>query len=148
MLRLRRRMDPRLQRVGDEIQRYYRDRLIAIALFGSRARSRSRLDSDWDLLLVMATSELVRRRLYREWDERVMPTIEVLLPNVSPHFVQLPSSLDEPSSLWLEVASAQQILSDPTGALGSCIRHIKQAIDAGRYERRAVHGLSYWRRAG
>ncbi|MGH7818615.1 MAG: nucleotidyltransferase domain-containing protein [Candidatus Binatia bacterium] len=140
-------MDRSLQMVSGEIGRHYADRLIAVALFGSRARQRPRIDSDWDVLLVMAPTQPIRRALYREWDELVAPAVETLLPGVSPHFVHLPASGDEPSPLWLEVASAHRILADRSGELAACLRRIRELIEDGRYERRVTHGLSYWRKA-
>lgn len=141
-------MHSRLQAAAREIERHYGDRLAALALFGSRVGSRWRADSDWDVLLAMAPSEPIRRALYGEWDEHLSPRIEALLANVSPHFVHLPGSIDEPSPFWLEIACAHQVVSDPTGALVACLGRVKELIDHGRYERRAAHGLPYWRRAG
>jgi len=139
--------DPRLARAAIEIQNYYGQRLVGAVLFGSRATPRSRADSDWDVLIVLTDDEPIRRSLYREWDERLAPRVEALLPGISPHFVHVPAGEDGPSSLWLEVAMTHEILSDPTGQLSACLRRIRSLIDAGRFEQRAAHGLAYWRSA-
>jgi hypothetical protein len=140
-------MDSRLPGVIAAIERYYGPRLLALALFGSRVGHRARADFDWDLLVVLAAEEPIRRMLYREWDEQLRAQIEPRLSGVSPHFVHLPSATDPPSSLWLEVSPTHAILHDPSGRLAAHVRTVRELIDPGRYERRFVHGLSYWRSA-
>jgi len=140
--------EPGLDQSIAEIERHYRHRLHGVVLFGSRAGHRPRQESDWDLLVVLGEDEPIRRSLYHEWDVEMAPRVEKVLPRVSPHFVHLPAEGIEPSSLWLEVALAHIVLHDPTKKLGGHLRRVRQLIDAGRFERRAVHGLPYWRRAG
>jgi Polymerase beta, Nucleotidyltransferase len=140
--------DPRLDASVATIRRHYGARLLAAVLFGSRARSRARQDSDWDLLLVLADDQQVRRRLYDEWDAAVAPAVEMALPGVSPHFVHLPAPGVSPSSLWLEAATAHVVLSDPTGRASTWLQEVRGLIAAGAFERRFEQGLPYWRRAG
>jgi len=96
---------------------------------------------------VLSDDEPIRRSLYREWDERLASRVEALLPGISPHFVPLPAGEDGPSSLWLEVAMTHEILSDPTGRLSACLRRIRDLVNPRHFERRAAHGLAYWRSA-
>lgn len=139
--------DPRLDAAVATIRRHYGERLLAAVLFGSRVRSRAREDSDWDLLLVLADDQQIRRTLYDEWDAAVAPAVEMALPAVSPHFVRLPARDASPSSLWLEVATAHVVLSDPTGRVSTWIEEVCALIAAGAFERRFEQGLPYWRRA-
>jgi predicted nucleotidyltransferase len=66
-------LDPRLQLAIAEIERYYGRRLHAVALFGSRVCSRPRVDSDWDLLLLLDADEPIRRRLYKSGTSQWVP---------------------------------------------------------------------------
>ncbi|MCC6764256.1 MAG: nucleotidyltransferase domain-containing protein [Deltaproteobacteria bacterium] len=141
-------IEPRLHRVTAAIEAYYGPRLLAVALFGSRVGSRARVDSDWDLLVVLVPKDPIRRDLYREWDAQVASGIHAVLPGVSPHFVHLPGPDAEPSSLWLEVSERHAILTDPGNRLAAFLGHVRGLVDTGRFERRSVHGVSYWRRAG
>ena len=137
-------IDARLHEAVAHIGRHYGGRLLAVALFGSRARHRPRAESDWDLLLVVDDGERVRRTLYREWEGVVAPDVEHILPGISPHFARLPADDTAASSLWLEVATGHAILSDPTGRLSAWLARVQELIDAGRFQRRVVHGLPYW----
>jgi predicted nucleotidyltransferase len=138
-------MSAGIERVSTEIQAHYGDRLVALALFGSRAGGRHRIDSDWDLLIVLGSQEPIRRSHYREWDEELAPRIESIVPEVSPHFVHLREPTDPPSSLWLEVAATHRLLHDPAGRLAASLLTVQRLVDAGRIERRSVYGLPYWR---
>jgi predicted nucleotidyltransferase len=140
--------DPRLERALTVIEGHYGARLVAVALFGSRAGGRPRSESDWDLLLVVDEGERIERALYREWDAQIAPVVEAILPAIAPHCVHLPRVGEEPSGLWLEIAMAHEVLRDPTHDLATYLAHVRGLIQAGRFERRAVHGLGYWRRAG
>jgi predicted nucleotidyltransferase len=141
-------LDPRLQTALVAIEHHYDSRLIAVALFGSRVGRRARAESDWDLLLVVGESEPIRRTLYREWDAAIAPSVERFLPGIAPHFVHLPEERDEPSGFWLEIAMSHVILRDPTGRLASYLGRVRRLVETGQFERRAVHGCGYWRRAG
>jgi len=141
-------LDPRLQTALVAIEHHYGARLMAVALFGSRVGKRARDESDWDLLLVVDEREPIRRTLYREWDAAVAPSVERSLTGIAPHFVHLPDERDEPSGFWLEIAMSHVVLRDPTGRLASCLGRVRTLVETGRFERRAVHGCGYWRRAG
>jgi predicted nucleotidyltransferase len=146
MVRLASVVDDRLTNAVREIGRHFGDRLLGVVLFGSRAKPAPRADADWDLMLVLGDDEPLRRALYREWEESIADRLKGLAPEASPHFVHLPPDDSDPSSLWLEVALASRIVSDPTGCIERYLRRTRELLDAHRYERLAVHGLPYWRR--
>jgi predicted nucleotidyltransferase len=54
-----------LEPVVEALERSFGDRLVAVALFGSRARGDARPDSDWDLLVV--ARDLPASPLQRVW---------------------------------------------------------------------------------
>jgi predicted nucleotidyltransferase len=141
-------LDPRLQTALVAIEHHYGPRLMAVALFGSRTGTRARAESDWDLLLVVGEREPIRRTLYREWDAAIAPSVGRVLPDIAPHFVHLPDERDEPSGLWLEIAMSHVILRDPLGRLASYLERVRALVETGQFERQAVHGCGYWRRAG
>jgi predicted nucleotidyltransferase len=141
-------MDERLRHVLVEVERHYGERLLAAALFGSRARPNPRADADWDLLVVLRSGEAIRRSLYEEWARLLEPRVEPLLGDVSPKFVHLPELGSEPTGLWLEIATAHQVLSDGHRRLAGYLAEVRRSIELGRFESSEIHGIRYWRRAG
>ncbi|MEA2625836.1 MAG: hypothetical protein QOD06_1881 [Candidatus Binatota bacterium] len=141
-------MDEGLRQVLVEVGRHYGERLLAAALFGSRVRPHPRADADWDLLLVLRSEEPIRRSLYEEWARSLEPRLETLLRDVSPKFVHLPELGAEPTGLWLEIATAHEVLSDRSRRLAGYLAEVRGSIVRGQFESSEVHGVRYWRRAG
>ncbi len=112
--------------------------LLGVVLFGSQARGEALASSDTDLLLVMDSSVRLSPLLYRRWDE-VAET-----PTLSPHFVHLPTSVDELGSLWLEVALEGRVLFDTDRRVARFLADIRGQISSGRYVRKMTHGHPYW----
>lgn len=62
-----------------KVQQHFPDQVLSILLYGSRARGDARPDSDMDLLVVMANSDLKTRRLIRELAVEVWLTYGIYL---------------------------------------------------------------------
>lgn len=103
-----------LEPVMEALQRGLGDNLVAVALFGSRARGDATPDSDWDLLLIahnlperpLSRHFYLKSLLPKEWRARIS-----LLAKTSGEFdARL-------TSLYLDIALDAIVLYDPQGYL-------------------------------
>ena len=88
------------------------ERLVAVVLYGSRARGQAREDSDWDLFII--ATDLPRQL----WERHIL--LKRFLPAAYRGAVSLlaktPREFEEKiSSLYLDIAQDGQILFDPQG---------------------------------
>jgi predicted nucleotidyltransferase len=120
------------------------DRLVAVALFGSRARDQAGTQSDWDLLvLVRGLPESPLERLI-SLKQLLPPGCEAvsLLPRTPEEFE------DHISSLYMDVALDGKILYDPQGYLAERLSHLRRLIeDMGLYREWTEAGQEWrWRK--
>ncbi|MFA0783993.1 nucleotidyltransferase domain-containing protein [Fervidibacter sacchari] len=101
------------------------ERLIAIVLFGSRARGEATKDSDWDLLVIanglpegfMERNFMLKRLLPSEWRGNVC------------FLVRTPSELENRlASLHLDIALDGKILYDPFGFAARWLEKLRDFI--------------------
>lgn len=118
--------------------------LIAVAAFGSWARSELHDQSDVDLLVVVDDTTKLSRDLYLMWDES---PIRWRGHRVEPHFVHLPKPGRMLVGLWAEVAIDGIIFFTLDLRLPRLLAGVRRDIAAGRIIRRVVHGQSYWTEA-
>ena len=121
------------------------DRLIAVVLFGSRAREEATESSDWDLLVIaeeLPDKPLDRHLLLRRW-----------LPATSGDRVSLqaktPTEFEaRVPSLYLDIALDGQVLYDPQGYATARLAQLRRLMQRhGLYrERRPAGDLWRWRR--
>lgn len=115
-----------VQPVVDALRQALGDRLVALALFGSRARGDAFSDSDWDLLLIaehLPTSPLARHEcltacLPAEWRGRAA----IIAKTPSEFTAQLPS-------LYLDIAIDGIILYDRDGSLTRSLAALRSVLD-------------------
>jgi|SRR5579875_335716 len=118
------------------------ERLVAVVLFGSRARGDHRPTSDWDLLVI--THQLPDDPLDR------LRALKRLLPAGCRGTVALvartPAEFeDHVPSLYLDIALDGQILYDPTGYAAQRLAQLRRLIEqAGLYRERTPAG-DVWR---
>lgn len=113
----------------DEVVRHLHEQLgeqlIAVALFGSRARGEATGTSDWDLLVVatglperpLARYQALKRCLPPYWRGRIS-----LLARTPGEFE---SALPP---LFLDIAADGQVLYDPTGYLSGRLQQVRRLI--------------------
>ncbi len=119
-----------------------RDRLVAVVLFGSRARSEEHADSDWDLLVIAEglPESTFARRLYLK---KLLPVdcrgaVSILARTPIEFEAQL-------SSLYLDVALDGQVLYDPSGYMSHRLAVLRQLLgEIGLYRERTSAG-DWWR---
>ncbi|MDR7475470.1 MAG: nucleotidyltransferase domain-containing protein [Armatimonadota bacterium] len=120
------------------------DRLVAVALFGSRARGQAGTQSDWDLLVVV-------RDLPESPLERLI-SLKRLLPPGCEAISLLPRTPEEFEdhlpSLYLDIALDGKILYDPRGYLAERLSHLRRLIeDLGLYREWTEEGHEWrWRK--
>ncbi len=119
------------------------ERLVAVVLFGSRARGDHRPESDWDLLVIAEGLP------ENPWD-RGMFLNRLLLASRAPVSVIARTRQEFEShvpSLYLDIALDGRILYDPTGYAMQRLAHLRRLIDeAGLYrERTAAGDVWNWR---
>jgi uncharacterized protein len=121
------------------------ERLVAVVLFGSRARGEARADSDWDLLV------LAERLPQNTFDRQLF--FGRLLPSDIPGAITVVAKTPKEfeahlPSLYLDIALDGQILYDPNGYAAdrlAALRHLIQ--EAGLYRKRAEAGDTWeWER--
>lgn len=101
------------------------DTLVAIVLFGSRARGEALPDSDWDLLVIAKTlpEKILRRNRF---------LISLLPRNWRPRVAVLAKTLEEFESslppLYLDIALDGVVLYDPSHYIKEKLAHLRWRI--------------------
>ena len=120
------------------LRQAFGERLVAVVLFGSRARGEATGDSDWDLLVL--AEDLPQRALERSlFVKRLLPAdsrgaISVLAKTPREFEAYLPA-------LYLDIALDGQIFYDPRGYAAERLTVLKRLIDrAGLYRERTEAG--------
>ncbi|WP_447975013.1 nucleotidyltransferase domain-containing protein [Nitrospira sp. Kam-Ns4a] len=100
--------------------------LVAVVLFGSRARGEAREDSDWDLLVIarhLLDGPFERGRQLRSWLSSAHRAKVALLAKTPDEF-----EADVPS-LWLDIALDGVLLYDPLGYAADRFERLRRLID-------------------
>ena len=118
------------------------DRLVAVVLYGSRARNQESEASDWDLF-VIATDLPVRL-----WERHIL--LKRLLPAVYRGAVSLlaktPQEFEERiSSLYLDIAQDGKILFDPQGYGHRRLASLQRLMAETGLYRKKSRGGEVWR---
>lgn len=116
--------------------------LIAVLLFGSRARGTALDSSDTDLLLVFEPNTFIDRDIYRKWERSDAAMLD---PDLSIHCVAL-ADVGAAGGLWFEVALDGIILWEVDRRTRELLSHLKRRIAEGRVVRDKSHGHGYWRK--
>jgi hypothetical protein len=118
------------------------ERLVAIVLYGSRARDQARETSDWDLFII--ATDLPTRL----WERHIF--LKRFLPIAYRGAVSLlaktPEEFEEKiSSLYLDIAQDGKILFDPQGYALRHLGALKRLMsDKGLYRKKSLGG-EVWR---
>jgi len=114
------------------------ERLVAVVLFGSRARGDDKEGSDWDLLVIV--EGLPERAMERRW------FLKRLLPEESRGAISIlartPAEFERRlASVYLDIALDGRILYDPQGYASEWLDRVKRLIErAGLYRERTPWG--------
>jgi predicted nucleotidyltransferase len=118
------------------------ERLVAVVLYGSRARSRARQASDWDIFLLAVDLPA------RAWERHIL--LKRLLPAPYRGAVSLlaktPQEFEERiSSLYLDLAQDGQILFDPQGYAHRRFAALRRLMAETGIYRKESRGGEVWR---
>jgi uncharacterized protein len=118
------------------------EHLVAVVLYGSRARDKAREDSDWDLFVI--ATDLPER----PWERHIL--LKRFLPAVFRGAVSLlaktPQEFEEKiSSLYLDVAQDGQILFDPKGYVHRRLAALQRFMAETGLYRKQSQGGEVWR---
>jgi hypothetical protein len=118
------------------------ERLVAVVLYGSRARDQAREASDWDLFVI--ATDLPARL----WERHIL--LKRFLPAVYRGAVSLlaktPQEFEEKiSSLYLDIAQDGKILFDPQGYAHQRLAVLQRLMaETGLYRKKSLGG-EVWR---
>jgi predicted nucleotidyltransferase len=128
-------------RATQAIARALGDRLVAVVLFGSRARGKANEESDWDLLVV--AQDLPRSPLER------LISLKQPLPAGCEAVSLLARTPEEfeghVSSLHLDIALDGRILYDPNGYMGRHLSRLRWVIEEAGLFRESTEAGDEWR---
>jgi predicted nucleotidyltransferase len=121
------------------------ERLVAVVLFGSRARGDAKPESDWDLLVIAEGLP------ERTWARHLF--LKKALPDESRSAISIlartPKEFEKRlGSIYLDIALDGQILYDPRGYAAEWLGRIQRVVDhAGLYRERTDAGdLWKWKK--
>ena len=133
-----------LGRAVEELLGDLGDGVVAVALFGSRARGEASEGSDFDLLVVVRGLKGLDRR-FKIYD----PLRRVLRRDITIIDIDEEAIFDEGLSitpLLLNIAWDAEILHDPTGRLTALFNRIREAVKrAGLVRYRTADGKYGWK---
>ena len=129
----------------------YRERLVALALFGSVARGTMRFDSDIDTLIVadpLPTGRLARVAEFEAIEQRLAPDLAAahaqgVRAEFSPVF-KTPDEVRHGSPLFLDMTLEARILFDRDGFFARYLDGLRERMRALGSERRRFGGGYYW----
>lgn len=125
------------------LQQGFGKKLVAVVLFGSRARGDSRAESDWDLLVIARDLPQRQMERYRKTKEMLPPTwrrrISILAKTPDEFEAALPS-------IYLEIALDGLILYDPEGYAAIQLHKLRSLIRSKdlRREKRGREFIWQW----
>jgi len=139
---------PSVELVGDvaeqaveALRTRLRDRLVAVVLYGSRARGEAEAWSDWDLLVIA-------EGLPAKWFDRHMLFSELLPASCAGVTVVAVTTKEfqaRVTSLYLDIALDGEVLYDPQEYAARKLAELKRLMDRlGLYRERTEAG-DYWR---
>lgn len=135
----------------DACREVYGDRLRAVVLFGSVARSRMHHDSDVDLLVCaepLPRGRLERMREFDEVESRARASIDEAWESgvhtrLSP-IVRTPGELGESGFLLFDIACDGDVRFDPDGRITSLLREVRERLEERGARRYTPSGARYW----
>ncbi|MEW6657111.1 MAG: nucleotidyltransferase domain-containing protein [Thermodesulfobacteriota bacterium] len=134
--------DEILSQIVTALQEGLGERLVAVVLYGSRARGQAREVSDWDLFII--ASDLPARL----WERHVL--LKRFLPAAYRSAISLlaktPHEFEERiSSIYLDIAQDGQILYDPQGYASRRLADLQRLMAETGLYRKQSSGGEVWR---
>ncbi|NIN92467.1 MAG: nucleotidyltransferase domain-containing protein [Candidatus Aenigmarchaeota archaeon] len=138
-------------RLLSEIEQFYADRLISVALFGSVARETQGFDSDIDVLIIAKGLPHGRIRRIREF-ESVEKKVEPFLKSLRKErintyisaIIKSPEEAEKGSPLFLDMVEDSKILFDRDNFFSGLIAQLRARLKALGAKRVWKGSAWYW----
>jgi predicted nucleotidyltransferase len=145
------RVDAFLTILVERAKRFYGERLLSLAVFGSHASGRATRRSDIDLFVVLESAAPRRRLRLDEWDrleEDLAPELEALetqghAGDLSP-VIRTREEAEGFSMLYLDMTVHVRLLVDRGGFLAARLDRMRAELTRLGAERRETGGKWYW----
>ncbi len=134
-----------------QVKKYYGDKLVSLAIFGSVARGTFRPDSDIDFLIV--AHHLPRGRVKRikefishvetPWEKKLKECGISLCPELSP-LIKTPEEVTYGSPVFLDMTEEVLILYDEGDFLKNYLAKLKERLKALGAVKKRLGGGWYW----
>lgn len=131
-----------LSQLVEALQKGLGERLVAVVLYGSRARDQAREASDWDLFIIAVglPTQLWERHILLK---RFLP---VAYRGAVSLLAKTPEEFEERiSSLYLDIAQDGQILFDPQGYAHRRMAALQRLMEETGLYRKKSPGGEVWR---
>ena len=130
-----------LNEVVEELKERLTDGLVAVVLFGSRARGDAHEESDWDVLVIARNlpDRLFRRHAFlkAQLPPRWRAAISLLAKTPEEFEASLPS-------FYLDIALDGIVLYDPYRYMQEKLTHLQKLIDKKGLRREKIEGSFAW----
>lgn len=144
-------VDAFLAILTERARRFYGERLVSLAVFGSHASGRATPRSDIDLFVVLESAAPRRRLRLDEWDrleDDLAPALEVLeargwSADLSP-VIRTREEAEGFSILYLDMTVDVGLLVDRGGFLAARLERMRAELARLGAERRTAGGKWYW----
>ena len=135
----------------DAARRYYRERLVAVAVFGSVGRGTMRSDSDIDVLVIvdpLPVGRIPRIEEFAPVESALAPLIEAArargVDTRTSAVIRTPAELRAGTPLMFDMTEDARILHDPQGVMTDALRDLKRRLDTLGARRIWRDGWWYW----
>ena len=140
-----------VEKLLSEVQTFYGERLVSLALYGSVGRGTPSFDSDIDFLILARDLPAGRMKRIREYDpveERLTPLIESLRTDgihtsLSP-IIKSPEEALQGSPLFLDMVEDAKILFDSGGFFAGVLASLRNRLQALGSQRVRLGNAWYW----
>ncbi len=132
------------QKVVAWLQALLRERLVAVVLFGSRARGDHRSESDWDLLVI---SRGLPENLWERSRVFVGPSQAVMEEGRLDLMAKTPEMFDDYlPAVYLDIALDAEVLYDPAGWAAERLAKLHLIMEKAGLYREQIPGVGFeWR---
>lgn len=133
------RLDGERQEIVDWLKSFLGARLVAVILYGSRARREDRPDSDYDVLVIARDlpDDLVERsRFFQPYRARLGLRVDLIAKSPQLFESYLPA-------VYLDIALDGVVLYDPSGYAQEKLTRLREIIDEAGLYRKAVPGAGF-----
>ncbi|RLI78976.1 nucleotidyltransferase domain-containing protein [Archaeoglobales archaeon] len=138
--------------LSELIKKFYGEKLVSLAIFGSVARDTFRPDSDIDLLIVVENAPKSRVERVIQFEENVEEKLnrkfrelssEGIYPVISP-LIKTKDEVKLGSPVFIEMTESVKIIYDRNDFLKNYLENLKRKLDEQGAKKIIFKGSYYW----